>query len=216
LNHILLVNIGNNKVLRLVKGDITERNVDAIVNAANSYLKHGGGVAAAIVRKGGTLIQEESNKIVKGIGGLIPVGSAVITKAGNLPCKAVIHTVGPRMGEGDEDYKLRKAVRSSLLLASEKGFRSISMPAISSGIFGFPKDRCAKILVGESKTFLQASNSNDDCGNNKKDITPTLDIIEFCIFDNETLYYFENEFAISRIQQRHQMDNKKGQHLMSR
>jgi O-acetyl-ADP-ribose deacetylase len=195
LNHILLVNIGNNKVLRLVKGDITERNVDAIVNAANSYLKHGGGVAAAIVRKGGTLIQEESNKIVKGIGGLIPVGSAVITKAGNLPCKAVIHTVGPRMGEGDEDYKLRKAVRSSLLLASEKGFRSISMPAISSGIFGFPKDRCAKILVGESKTFLQASNSNDDCGNNKKDTTPTLDIIEFCIFDNETLYYFENEFA---------------------
>ena len=99
MNHILLVNIGNNKVLRLVKGDITERNVDAIVNAANSYLKHGGGVAAAIVRKGGTLIQEESNKIVKGIGGLIPVGSAVITKAGNLPCKAVIHTVGPRMGE---------------------------------------------------------------------------------------------------------------------
>jgi O-acetyl-ADP-ribose deacetylase (regulator of RNase III) len=195
LNHILLVNIGNNKVLRLVKGDITERNVDAIVNAANSYLKHGGGVAAAIVRKGGTLIQEESNKIVKCIGGLIPVGSAVITKAGNLPCKAVIHTVGPRMGEGDEDYKLRKAVRSSLLLASEKGFRSISMPAISSGIFGFPKDRCAKILVGESKTFLQASNSNDDGGNNKKDTTPTLDIIEFCIFDNETLYYFENEFA---------------------
>ena len=161
MNHILLVNIGNNKVLRLVKGDITERNVDAIVNAANSYLKHGGGVAAAIVRNGGTLIQEESNKIVKGIGGPIPVGSAVITKAGNLPCKAVIHTVGHRMGEGDEDYKLRKAVRSSLLLASEKGFRSISMPAISSGIFGFPKDRCAKILVEESKTFLQGNNNND-------------------------------------------------------
>ena len=194
MNHILLVNIGNNKVLRLVKGDITERNVDAIVNAANSYLKHGGGVAAAIVRNGGTLIQEESNKIVKGIGGLIPVGSAVVTKAGNLPCKAVIHTVGPRMGEGDEDYKLRKAVRSSLLLASEKGFRSISMPAISSGIFGFPKDRCTKILVGESKTFLQASNSNDDGGNNKKDTTPTLDIIEFCIFDNETLDWFKNQF----------------------
>ena len=69
------------------------------------------------------------------------------------------------------------------------------MPAISSGIFGFPKDRYAKILVGESKTFLQASNSNDDWGNNKKNSTPTLDIIEFCIFDNKTLYYFENEFA---------------------
>jgi O-acetyl-ADP-ribose deacetylase (regulator of RNase III) len=203
LSHIISVNLGNNKVLRLVKGDITERNVDAIINAANSYLKHSGGVAAAIVRKGGTIIQEESDKIVAGKGGsLVPVGSAVITTAGKLPCKAVIHTAGPRMGEGNEDYKLKKAVRSSLLLASEKGFRSVSMPAISSGIFGFPKDRCAKILVEESKTFLQASNNNDDYdyGNNKENITSTLDIIEFCIFDNETLHYFDNEFANIKTQ----------------
>jgi len=200
LSHILFVNLGNNQVLRLVKGDITERNVDAIINAANSYLKHVGGVAAAIVRKGGAIIQEESDKIVTGRGGLVPVGSAVITTAGNLPCKAVIHTVGPRMGEGNEDYKLRKAVRSSLLLASKKGFRSISMPAISSGIFGFPKDRCAKILVEESNTFLQASNNNDDDGNNKENTTSTLDIIEFCIFDNETLHCFENEFANIKTQ----------------
>ena len=96
--------------------------MDAIINAANSYLKHGGGVAAAIVRKGGTIIQEESDRIVIGKG-LVPAGSAVITTAGKLPCKAVIHTVGPIMGEGNEDYKLRKAVRSSLLLASQKGFR---------------------------------------------------------------------------------------------
>ena len=96
--------------------------------------KNVGGVAAAIVRKGGAIIQEESDKIVAGRGGLVPVGLAVITTAGNLPCKAVIHTAGPRMGEGNEDYKLRKAVRSSLLLASKKGFRSISMPAISYGI----------------------------------------------------------------------------------
>ncbi|MFL6470749.1 MAG: macro domain-containing protein [Nitrososphaeraceae archaeon] len=186
------VNLGNNKVLRLVKGDITQRNIDAIVNAANSYLKHGGGVAAAIVRKGGEIIQEESDKTVAGRG-LVPVGSAVITTAGKLPCKALIHTVGPRMGEGNEDYKLRKAVRSSLILASEKGFRSISMPAISSGIFGFPKDRCAKILVEESKTFLQGD--NDDYGNSNNNTISTLDIIEFCIFDNETLDYFENEFV---------------------
>jgi O-acetyl-ADP-ribose deacetylase len=186
------VNLGNNKVLRLVKGDITQRNIDAIVNAANSYLKHGGGVAAAIVRKGGEIIQEESDKTVAGRG-LVPVGSAVITTAGKLPCKALIHTVGPRMGEGNEDYKLRKAVRSSLILASEKGFRSISMPAISSGIFGFPKDRCAKILVEESKTFLQGN--NDDYGNSNNNTISTLDIIEFCIFDNETLDYFENEFV---------------------
>jgi O-acetyl-ADP-ribose deacetylase len=105
------VNLGNNKILRLVRGDITERNVNAIVNAANSYLKHGGGVAAAIVRKGGTIIQKESDKITAARD-FVPVGSAVITTAGNLPCKAVIYTMGPRLGEGDEDYKLRKAVRS--------------------------------------------------------------------------------------------------------
>jgi O-acetyl-ADP-ribose deacetylase len=185
------LNLGNNKVIMLVNGDITDRHVDAIVNAANSYLKHSGGVAAAIVRKGGTIIQEESDKIIAKTG-IVSVGSAVITTAGNLPCKAVIHTVGPRMGEGNEDYKLRKAVRSSLLLASKKGFKSISMPAISSGIFGFPKDRCAKILVEESKTFLQDSN-NDNTSTNNNTIS-TLDIIEFCIFDNETLDWFKNQF----------------------
>jgi len=82
----------NDKTIRLVKGDITERNVDVIVNAANSQLKHGAGVAGAIVRKGGSIIQQESNKI-----GYVQVGSAVITTSGK---DAVIHTVGPRMGEG--------------------------------------------------------------------------------------------------------------------
>jgi len=167
----------NDKTIRLVKGDITERNVDVIVNAANSHLKHGAGVAGAIVRKGGSIIQQESNKI-----GYVQVGSAVITTSGKLPCSAVIHTVGPRMGEGNEDTKLRKAVQSSLKLAADNGFKSISMPAISSGIFGFPKDRCAKILIGESKKFLGH-------GMNK-----SIQTIEFCIFDDETLGYFISEF----------------------
>jgi len=79
----------------------------------------------------------------------------VITTSGKLPCNAVIHTVGPRMGQGNEDNKVRKAVQSCLRLATDKRFKSISMPAISSGIFGFPKDRCAKILLDESKTFLK-------------------------------------------------------------
>ena len=204
---ILEINLDNNKILRLVEGDITERNVDVIVNAANSYLKHGGGVAAAIVRKGGAVIQDESDMIITA-GGLVPVGSAVITIAGRLPCKAVIHTVGPRMGEGNEDYKLRKAVRSSLLLASEKGFTSISMPAISSGIFGFPKDRCARILVEESKTFLEGNNNNNNIQNSNisnnnisnnnisnNNTQSKLHIIEFCIFDNETAVHFEKELA---------------------
>jgi O-acetyl-ADP-ribose deacetylase (regulator of RNase III) len=164
------------KTIRIVKGDITERDVDAIVNAANFYLKHGGGVAGAIVRKGGQIIQEESDRI-----GFVPVGSAAMTGAGSLPCKAVIHAVGPRMGEGDEDNKLASAVKSSLKLASENGFKSISFPAISSGIFGFPKDRCANILIKESKRFID---ENPDT---------SLQLIEFCLFDDETTGYFVKE-----------------------
>ena len=196
VNLILEINLDNNKILRLVEGDITERNVDVIVNAANSYLKPGGGVAAAIVRKGGAVIQDESDMIITA-GGLVPVGSAVITTAGRLPCKAIIHTVGPSMGEGNEDYKLGRAVRSSLLLASEKGFTSISMPAISSGIFGFPKDRCARILVEESKTFLEGNNNNNTQNSNisNNNTQSKLHIIEFCMFDNETAIHFEKELA---------------------
>ena len=100
------------------------------------------------MRKGGHIIQEESDRI-----GFVPVGNVAMTTAGKLPSKYVIHAVGPRMGEGDEDSKLKNAVLSSLMLASEKGLRSISFPAISSGIFGFPKDRCAKILINASFSF---------------------------------------------------------------
>jgi len=173
--------IGEHRVgsrdIRLVQGDITERDTDAIVNAANSHLQHGGGVAGAIVRKGGQIIQDESDKI-----GFTPVGHAVLTSAGRLSAKFVIHAVGPRMGEGDEENKLKNAVENSLLLASEKGLQSISMPAISSGIFGFPKDRCAKILVRESVDFL------------KKQTKSSLKVVEFCIYDDLTLGYFKKEF----------------------
>ncbi len=165
------------KTLRLVQGDITERDVDAIVNAANSQLQHGGGVAGAIVKKGGYVIQDESDRI-----GYTPVGTAVITSAGKLPAKFVIHTVGPQMGEGDEDSKLKSAVLSSLTLASEKGLKSISMPAISSGIFGFPKDRCANILVNKSAGYLR---------DNPK---TSLEIVEFCVFDDNTKDHFKREF----------------------
>lgn len=160
-----------------MRGDITERNTDAIVNAANSYLKHAGGVAAAIVRKGGSTIQDESDKI-----GFVPVGSAVITTAGKLTSKAVIHVVGPKIGEGNEDEKLTNAVKNALLLASKQNFSSVSMPAISSGIFGFPKDKCAKILVEESKRFLENE-------------TTSIEVIEFCIIDDETTEYFKAQFS---------------------
>ncbi len=173
------------KTLRLVQGDITERDVDAIVNAANSHLQHGGGVAGAIVKKGGNIIQEESDRI-----GFTPVDTAVMTGAGRLPSKFVIHAVGPRMGEGDEDSKLKSAVQSTLMLANEKNLRSISLPAISSGIFGFPKDRCARILVGESASFL------------RKHTAASLDIVEFCIYDELTLAHFKKE--LDRLDKGHQ------------
>ncbi len=169
--------------LRLIQGDITERDVDAIVNAANSHLQHGGGVAGAIVKKGGAIIQEESDKT-----GFTPVGTAVITTAGKLPAKYVIHAVGPRMGEGDEENKLKSAVRNSLLVASRKKLASISIPAISSGIFGFPKAGCAVILVKEAVEFIE--NSKDS----------SLNLIEFCIFDDLTLDYFKKEFdGLNRV-----------------
>jgi O-acetyl-ADP-ribose deacetylase len=167
----------NGKMLRLVQGDITERAVDAIVNAANSFLQHGGGVAGTIVRKGGQIIQEESDRI-----GHVPVGSAAITTAGRLPSKYIIHAVGPRMGEGDEDNKLKSAVSSSLQIAAEKGLKSVSMPAISSGIFGFPKERCARILVTETADYLR---KNQGC---------SLEVVEFCVYDDEMAHYFRNEF----------------------
>lgn len=164
------------KVIRLVAGDITERGVEAIVNAANERLQHGGGVAGAIVRKGGRVIQEESDRI-----GFVPVGGAAITTGGRLKAEYVIHAVGPRMGEGDEDEKLKKAINSVLLLADEKGIKSISVPAISAGIFGFPKDRCAKILVSETEEFFR----------NRPQAS--LEVVEFCIFDKEAFEFFERE-----------------------
>jgi O-acetyl-ADP-ribose deacetylase (regulator of RNase III) len=136
--------------LELVEGDITELEVDAIVNAANAQLQLGGGVAGAIRTKGGPSIQEECDRI-----GGTPVGTAVMTGAGHLRAKRVIHAVGPRMGEGDEDKKLASAVRASLALADRRGLKSIALPAISTGIFGYPIDRAARVMLTEIQRFLQ-------------------------------------------------------------
>ncbi len=137
------------KKLMLVQGDLTELAVDAIVNAANAQLQLGGGVAGAIRIKGGPGIQEECDRI-----GPIRVGEAVVTGGGNLKASYVIHAVGPVYGEGGEDEKLRNATLNSLERASEKGMKSIAFPAISTGIFGFPKDRCAQIMLRTVSEFL--------------------------------------------------------------
>jgi len=154
MNEELLSSKRKKTLVKIVRGDITEEDVDAIVNAANSYLKHGGGVAGAILRNGGRIIQEESDKI-----GYVPVGTAAVTSAGNLKAKFIIHAVGPVWGEGDEDSKLRSAVLSALRLGEEKGIKSISLPAISTGIFGFPKERGAGIILKAIMDFIDDGTS---------------------------------------------------------
>jgi O-acetyl-ADP-ribose deacetylase (regulator of RNase III) len=161
--------------IRLIRGDLTEADADAIVNAANSRLQHGGGVAGAIVRKGGRIIQEESNVI-----GYVPVGGAAITGAGKLKARYVIHTVGPVWGEGDEEAKLRSAVRSTLKLASERGFETLAMPAVSAGIFGFPKAQCAHIITDELGSFVKAEKTS-------------LGVVDIYLMDPEIIGFFEKE-----------------------
>jgi O-acetyl-ADP-ribose deacetylase (regulator of RNase III) len=136
--------------LDLVEGDVTELDVDAVVNPANEHLQLGTGVAGAIRAKGGPSIQVECDRI-----GGTPVGTAVMTGAGTLKARRVIHAVGPRMGEGDEDRKLASAVRAALALADRRGLKSIALPAISTGNFGFPLDRAARIMLTEVHRFLQ-------------------------------------------------------------
>ncbi len=156
MNELYTLKIGDYTV-KIIHGDITEEETEAITNAANSYLKHGGGVAGAIVRKGGYEIQKESDEIVNK-NGPVPVGKATITGAGKLKAKYVIHTVGPVWGEGNEDEKLKSAIRSVLKLCEEKGIQSVAIPAVSSGIFGFPKERAAKIILGEVVKFFKEKN----------------------------------------------------------
>lgn len=148
-----MIKIGNKQII-IKQGDLTRETTDAIVNPANGQLAHGGGAAAAIVSAGGIIIQQESNEIIRQRG-FLSTGEAVITGSGSLPSQYVIHTVGPRMGEGDEPAKLRKAIQSALTLAQEHKLKSISMPSVSSGIFGFPKDQCAQILLATTVEFLK-------------------------------------------------------------
>ncbi len=156
----------------LVQGDITELDVDAIVNAANERLVLGAGVAGAIRTKGGPSIQAECDRI-----GYTPVGTAAITGGGELKAKHVIHAVGPRWGEGDEEAKLKGAVVSSLKLADRNGLKSIAFPAISTGIFGFPTDLAARVILNAVKNYLEAGSG--------------LEQVTICLFGQESYDAFE-------------------------
>lgn len=141
-------------ILRLLRGDLTQSEADAIVNAANERLRHGAGVAGAIVSRGGKVIQAESDNWVNECGP-IAHDRAALTTAGDLPCKAVIHVVGPRWGEGDEDRKLSLAVTSALETAQKHQFESIAFPAISTGIFGFPVEQAAEVMLSTVHAFFE-------------------------------------------------------------
>ena len=129
-----------------MRGNLLDEPVDAIVNAANGHLAHGGGVAGIISRAAGPDLQRESDVLVQKHGPF-PTGSAVVTTAGKLPFKGVIHAVGPRQGEGDEESKLLLALQNSLTEAKRRGWSAVSFPAVSSGIFAVPLDVCARAYL---------------------------------------------------------------------
>lgn len=167
--------------LQITQGDLTLEAVDAIVNAANEHLQHGGGVAWSIVRRAGDVIQKESDAWIR-MHGPIPHSRPAWTSGGSLPSRFVIHAVGPVWGDGDEDKKLADAVTGSLRVADELKCKSIAFPAISTGIFGFPKDRAAGTMFKAIEDYF--------------DTTPTseLKIIKLVLFDQSTVDAFLGEW----------------------
>ena len=161
--------------LRLIDDNIVTLDVEAIVNPANKSLVLGGGVAGAINTFGGPTIQGECNAI-----GPVDAGGAAITGGGDLKAQYVIHAVGPVYGEGNEDEKLKNAVQTSLQIASEKRIESIALPAISTGIFRFPLQKCSEIMLDVTMSFL------------KKHEFPRLIIL--CLYGQEAYSVFANTF----------------------
>ena len=163
--------------IQIIKGDIIEQQIDAIVNAANSSLMGGGGVDGAIHRAGGPAILEECRKIIAKQG-RCPTGEAVITTAGLLPAKYVIHTVGPVWagGKNDEANKLSNCYKNSLQLALEFKIETIAFPNISTGIYGYPKEDAAKIATGTVINFLKTNSS--------------INQVRFVCFDDENFVLY--------------------------
>ncbi len=170
----------NNSWVELIQGDITESSADAIVNAANSDLALGAGVAGAIRIKGGPSIQEECDVLRH-----CPVGQAVITGAGQLKARYVVHAVGPRRGESDAEAKLQGATLHSLKRADEYNIQSIAFPAISTGVFGFPVEACAQIMLGTVARYLAGKTG--------------IDLVQFSLFDTSTFQVFSTELEKIKV-----------------
>jgi len=180
---VLAQRIEGGCTLQAVLGDMTCERVDAIVNAANSNLAHLGGLAGAIVDRGGLIIQEESSQLAP-----VAVGKAVVTSAGDLPCRWVIHAVGPIWGSGDEEAALRSAVRSSLDHANALGAASVALPAISTGIFGYPKQEGVHCIIDEATHWLRTHPAT------------SVTTLRFTAFDNSTADLFAAEVRVDQSQ----------------
>ena len=158
----------------VTQGDITDIEVDAIVNAANTRLLLGSGVAGAIRRKGGDSIQRECDKI-----GSIPLGKAIVTGAGKLNAKYVIHAAGMHLGGSVSEEPLREATNNSLLRADEKGVKTVALPAIGTGVGGFPLNKCAQVMIDIVVEYLK----NEKTG---------IEKVYFVLFDMETYKVFND------------------------
>jgi O-acetyl-ADP-ribose deacetylase (regulator of RNase III) len=181
------------QTLQIVQGDITTEKVDAIVNAANEHLQHGGGVAWAISKRGGPTIQQESDEWIR-TNGTVSHAHPAWTSGGQLPARFVIHAVGPVWGHpykagagGDEDAKLSEAVIGSLQVAEDLGLESIALPAISTGIFGFPKDRAAKIMLNSIAEYFS------------KEEPSSLKTVRLVLFDNATVEEFLKAWRMENV-----------------
>lgn len=159
----------------LTQGDLTEMDVDAIVNAANNDLQLGGGVAGAIRRKGGPEIQRECDAI-----GSIPVGGAAITSGGHLKARYVIHAASMSLGSGTTAQSLRSSTAYALRIAAENQFKTVAFPAVGTGIAGFPMLECAEIMLAEALKHLQSHTS--------------IEKIYFVLFDAKSLTIFDRAF----------------------
>ncbi|MFZ0821527.1 MAG: macro domain-containing protein [Candidatus Acidiferrales bacterium] len=168
--------------IRLMIGDLTESDADAIVNAANNDLMLGGGVAGAIRRKGGAAIQQECDEI-----GSIPVGGAAITSGGKLRARFVIHAASMQLGGQTTPQALRSSTAHALRIAAERGLKSIAFPAVGTGIAGFPMGECAEIMLRETTKHLNGAT--------------TLERVDFMLFDESALGVFTEVFRAIQAEQ---------------
>lgn len=176
------VYILHNCTVQIEQGDLTRQRVDAIVNAANKFLRHGGGLAGAIVARGGHSIQQESDEWVH-LHGPVTHDHPGVTGAGALPCLHIIHAVGPVWGEGDEENKLKRAITGSLMVANDLKCESIAFPAISTGIFGFPMDLAAGCFARAISQYAAAGSLH------------FVQVIKIILWDQKDCRIFEDVFS---------------------